>query len=590
MWDGRARSNSAPRAGYSAVLDEELRPILPDRRGFRRNPSSDEFRKEFRALDEIRIGIKDVAPLRGMEVGGPNTHGGSGQGAAAGTNKPLIKSGRQRKKQAVRTKGGEFQARRRKRRLYFCSISSEIDVERMFEEVGPGFDEGEVGAWQRNLYTNVLHLYLPALTVGGSAETEEPFRYGSFDAADPSSPRPATEEGRQGRDGRGSRGGGGARGPVVSGSSPASQSHSQKQQPLLAGRSATAPAVLCEKGTPVGGLLLPENDFTTDADSSVELQAMPARPHRSHLLPLSATNEKPASLYEDDDEDAALSSAEPPTPTVSPRVPATLPDSASHAHSSSSGNPARGPAEFPLTSEQSAAGYKEVFVFDFGAIVFWGFSLGEEEGLLSYIRSFTLVEDKLSLEEFEKGEDDMAFVISPDSVGISITNDVFSLPEDTTVKQRLAISFASAQSSVLAIHEARIEKKVNDFRYIPESFARDGHLRLSSKKLGKMIGDVFVIRHDVNLHTEILDTPEFFWGNEAVVHLYKLTYDYLEMAGRTEILNKRLDMLKQLLSMLQQQNEAEHNVKLEWIIIILIIVSVVLEFLSVGGKALGLWN
>ena len=25
------------------------------------------------------------------------------------------------------------------------------------------------------------------------------------------------------------------------------------------------------------------------------------------------------------------------------------------------------------------------------------------------------------------------------------------------------------------------------------------------------IGEVFVIRHDVNLHTEILDTPDFFW-------------------------------------------------------------------------------
>ena len=24
-------------------------------------------------------------------------------------------------------------------------------------------------------------------------------------------------------------------------------------------------------------------------------------------------------------------------------------------------------------------------------------------------------------------------------------------------------------------------------------------------------GEVFVIRHDVNLHTEILDTPDFFW-------------------------------------------------------------------------------
>ena len=36
----------------------------------------------------------------------------------------------------------------------------------------------------------------------------------------------------------------------------------------------------------------------------------------------------------------------------------------------------------------------------------------------------------------------------------------------------------------------------------------------SQTQLGKMIGDVFVIRHDVNLHTEILDTPDFFWSEK----------------------------------------------------------------------------
>jgi uncharacterized Rmd1/YagE family protein len=37
-----------------------------------------------------------------------------------------------------------------------------------------------------------------------------------------------------------------------------------------------------------------------------------------------------------------------------------------------------------------------------------------------------------------------------------------------------------------------------------------------------MIGDVFVIRHDVNLHTEILDTPDFFWDEKLCMlkHLY----------------------------------------------------------------------
>jgi len=393
-------------------------------------------------------------------------------------NKPSIKSGRQRKKQAVRTKGGEFAQRRKKRRVYSCSVSSDLDVEKMDEEMSLDPNPNDGTGWRHTRYTNVLHLYLHQ--PGGDEQSGEG-----------------------------------------------------------------------------GGDMLEPGDYAEEAPS-VEM---------THAAAASMNSpRKPPEVAADDQgspETAAPSSPKPP--------------------------------KLPLTSHLWNAGSKEVFVFDFGAIVFWGFSLGEENGVLNFIRSFTLAEDKFTSEEFEKSEDDMAFVTTPSSSdgndAVSIANDVFSLPEETTVKQRLAISFAIAQSSVLAIFEARIEKKVDDFRYIPETFARDGKISLPSKKLGKMIGDVFVIRHDVNLHTEILDTPDWFWEHGDVEKdLYKLTYDYLEMDGRTSIVNKRLDMLRELLTMLLQQSEAEHNVKLEMIIIWLIICSVFLEAASVGGKVLGWWD
>jgi uncharacterized Rmd1/YagE family protein len=56
---------------------------------------------------------------------------------------------------------------------------------------------------------------------------------------------------------------------------------------------------------------------------------------------------------------------------------------------------------------------------------------------------------------------------------------------------------------------------------------------------------------------------------------------YLEMENRTEILNKRLDMLRELLGVLQQQHENAHAVTVEWIVIWLIIISVVLEVFSI---------
>ena len=136
-------------------------------------------------------------------------------------------------------------------------------------------------------------------------------------------------------------------------------------------------------------------------------------------------------------------------------------------------------------------GGKEVFVFDFGAVVFWGFPREDEAELLTIIRTFS-PGGLLSDEEFEQAEDDMAFVVeqagTDDGVGVTIANDVVSIPDDCSVKQRLAVSFAIAQSSILSIFEARIEKKIEEYKYIPETLSVAGKLNLSSKFPSRQTG------------------------------------------------------------------------------------------------------
>eukprot|EP01042_Synura_sphagnicola_P000551 gene551-593_t len=205
-----------------------------------------------------------------------------------------------------------------------------------------------------------------------------------------------------------------------------------------------------------------------------------------------------------------------------------------------------------------------VYVFEFGAAVFWGFSKNENEVLLDEIREFA-TKGMLSEAEFEEVEDDMAFIASADAEAISVANDVITLPVNTVEKQRLAVSYAIAQSNILAIFEARVEKKVEEYKYIPETLAAKGHIHLSNNKIGRMIGEIFVIRHDLNLHSDILDTPDFFWKEEAVEPEYKMVMKYLEMSGRVTVLNTRLDMLRELLDVLQQQMETAHATYLEWI-------------------------
>lgn len=236
-------------------------------------------------------------------------------------------------------------------------------------------------------------------------------------------------------------------------------------------------------------------------------------------------------------------------------------------------------------------GYQEVYIFEFGVIVFWGVGHGEEKFVLTAAKKF-VTHGAVNDLEFESGEDDMAFAISPDSAAtaVSVANDVILLPEGTNATQRLSVSFAIAQSSVVSIFEQRIESKVDEYKFIPETLAEVGKINLPIKKVGMMIGDIFVVRHDLNLHSDILDTPDYFWEEDRYEVDYARVVKYLEMETRVEVLNTRLDMMKELLDMIQQQMQNEHARKLEWIVIWLILVEVVIEVVSGGGALLGWWS
>ena len=226
---------------------------------------------------------------------------------------------------------------------------------------------------------------------------------------------------------------------------------------------------------------------------------------------------------------------------------------------------------------------KEIFVFEFGSVVFWGFSSGEEKEMVSIISAF-VTKDPVSSDVSIENEDDMAFICVPSvptvREALSISNDILSLPDESDSKQRLAMSFAIGQSTVLAVLEAQVETKIPKYKHFPHKLVEHGSISLRSTEVGKMIGELFVIRHDLNLYTDILDTPDFFWAEEKYTPEYEMLWNYLELTGRVDILNKRLNMIKELLDMLQLQMEHAEIANLDWIIIWLIVVYC---FLEIGG-------
>lgn len=210
-----------------------------------------------------------------------------------------------------------------------------------------------------------------------------------------------------------------------------------------------------------------------------------------------------------------------------------------------------------------------VFYFVYGCIVLWGFTIKEEQTILKALEEFeTNPISKPELDEF-------TYVYGET---MKIEEDEISLPPKNTM-MKLAISYGLAQSVKLTTFEERIQKTIDATKQFPEDLANKGKIFMSRKDISRKMGQLFIERSFINLHSEILDTPEFFWDNPELESFYRKTAHYLDVTKRVEILNKRLGVIHELFDILRNEINHQYSSRLEWIIIILIFIEITIALL-----------
>jgi len=138
-------------------------------------------------------------------------------------------------------------------------------------------------------------------------------------------------------------------------------------------------------------------------------------------------------------------------------------------------------------------------------VVFWGCDKAEEEHFIEAIREFAV--EPVSRLELEESYDDLAYMYGEHS---RIYNYEVTLTTNDP-EEKLALSFSLAQSAKIFVFEDRLDVTISNTKHIPLSLAETGCIDVSRTYISKLTGKVFIERNEVNLHSDILDTPEFFW-------------------------------------------------------------------------------
>jgi uncharacterized Rmd1/YagE family protein len=207
-------------------------------------------------------------------------------------------------------------------------------------------------------------------------------------------------------------------------------------------------------------------------------------------------------------------------------------------------------------------GRKDCFVFKFGCLVCWGCKAEEAARAKDALTGFLLK----PLEARDVDEDTIVL----GGRGSDIKPEVQLSSQNPPTLERVPVAYALAQSVCLGSLEARVSHYIEKTRWIPESLAKTGHVNLSQRKVTQMIGELWVLRNEVNLHTDILDTPEFFWEYPDYEPLYISCREHLDINRRVEILNQRFEVLQDLFDVFQNELNTVNEDRLEWMVIVLL--------------------
>src|SRR3990167_3197736 len=215
----------------------------------------------------------------------------------------------------------------------------------------------------------------------------------------------------------------------------------------------------------------------------------------------------------------------------------------------------------------------DIFFFNYGCFVCWGFKKSFQEKLLENIREFSsLPLANIEIDHFYYHYKEETTIDTHERFRL----DIISLEsEDAQVK--LAISYGLAQSIKLEAFEEAIKGVIKKNSYLPEEIASRGVISLSRRAIFKRMGEIFIARSSININIEYLDTPEFFWRNPSLEPFYIMIKKFLDIQSRVMALNQKLDVLQELLHILNSQVQHRHSSLLESIIILLIAVEIIIS-------------
>jgi len=228
-------------------------------------------------------------------------------------------------------------------------------------------------------------------------------------------------------------------------------------------------------------------------------------------------------------------------------------------------------ASQPLISNNSELFYKQgddkySYLLSYGIVVFASFTDLEKSEFLKFVKGYT--EDEV-LEKYEE-----YFILKNDpSVSVVLNYDSITVSEITDNTVRI-VMLNIGQSVALDFYEDLTLEIFKDSREITDELEKTGTFKYSKKDLLKFIGRTINIKNSIIDNLYIFDAPEEVWENEHLERIDKGLKKTFDLKMRYQDIDYKLKIVQDNLRLFTDLLQNRESTRLEWIVIILILIEV----------------
>lgn len=177
---------------------------------------------------------------------------------------------------------------------------------------------------------------------------------------------------------------------------------------------------------------------------------------------------------------------------------------------------------------------REIFFFREGSVVLWNCTELECSNVLDHLRHFEV--DSYDQRLVQEESDVMTYNYVADRAKLANGNFHLSQGEEQTL-ERYTFANALSTSVKLGIWEAALDRYVDSMAYVTEDLKRGRKINMSRAEVLRKTGELFALRHLINLSSDLLDTPDFYWDREELEKLYHSSCAFFSVQRRTKVNN-----------------------------------------------------